>query len=313
MTLPPEAFFLPAAAVSGGQRLCLYHAAQSASPRGLVLYIHPFAEEMNKSRRMAALQSRALSQAGFAVLQIDLHGCGDSSGDFGDASWQSWVDDVLQGCQWLRERVGCEAKSGETLNDGQRDLPLWLWGLRAGCLLAVAAAGQIGRSCHFLFWQPPTSGKLLLQQFLRLKVAGNLMGGPAKGVMQGLRLQLTGGVAVEVAGYMLAPDLACGLEQALLAPPAHAASTAATGAQTTGAAPAQCVAWFELSTREEASLSPASAQAISQWQHAGFQVSSALVQGPSFWQTTEIEDAPALIQATLNAVTRTPQSRPQSE
>ena len=69
-----------------------------------MLYIHPFAEEMNKSRRMAALQSRALAQAGYAVLQIDLLGCGDSSGDFGDATWQSWVSDVVLGCQWLRSQ-----------------------------------------------------------------------------------------------------------------------------------------------------------------------------------------------------------------
>lgn len=314
MPLPPEAFFLPATAASGGQRLCLFHPAQSVNPRGLVLYIHPFAEEMNKARRMAALQSRALAQAGFAVLQIDLHGCGDSSGDFGDASWQSWVDDVLLGCQWLRERAGCEATSGaasdalsgavfgETFNDSKRDVPLWLWGLRAGCLLAVAAAQRMTQPCHFVFWQPPTSGKLLLQQFLRLKVAGELMGGQTKGVMQCLRQQLADGLPVEIAGYMLAPDLACGLEQALLAPPANAAQTAAMGANITGAAPTQRVAWFELSTREDASLSPASAQAISQWQRAGFQVSSQQVQGPSFWQTTEIEDAPALIQATLRAM-----------
>ena len=67
-----------------------------------MVYIHPFAEEMNKARRMAALQSRALAAAGFDVLQIDLLGCGDSSGDFGDATWNDWVNDVVHGCRWLR-------------------------------------------------------------------------------------------------------------------------------------------------------------------------------------------------------------------
>lgn len=47
--------------------------------RGSIVYIHPFAEEMNKSRRMAALQARALTLAGFAVLQLDLIGCGDEA------------------------------------------------------------------------------------------------------------------------------------------------------------------------------------------------------------------------------------------
>ena len=300
MLASPEAFFLPAAAASGGQRFCLYHPAQSACPRGLLLYIHPFAEEMNKARRMAALQSRALAQAGFSVLQVDLHGCGDSSGDFGDASWQGWVDDVRQGCRWLRER-----------HRSQGEVPMWLWGLRAGCLLAVEAARQLNEPCHFLFWQPPAAGKLLLQQFLRLKVAGDLMGGQAKGVMPAMRQQLADGRSVEIAGYLLAPALANGMEQALLTPPGHAVEGAGK-ANAADAAPAQRVVWLELTTREDASLSPVSTQTINQWQNAGYQVTSETVQGPAFWQTTEIEDAPALIQATLTAVT-TPQSHPQSE
>ncbi len=137
-----------------GQRFCLFHPAQASQVLGAVLYIHPFAEEMNKSRRMAAMQSRALAKAGFAVLQIDLLGCGDSSGDFGDASWQSWLDDVQRGAKWLAERV---------------QAPLWLWGLRAGCLLAVDAARNISPTPNFIFWAPTPSGKLLLQQFLRLE------------------------------------------------------------------------------------------------------------------------------------------------
>ncbi|MBN9422686.1 MAG: alpha/beta hydrolase, partial [Candidatus Accumulibacter sp.] len=118
-----EAFFLPA---TSGQRYCLFHRpATEGAARGALVYVHPFAEEMNKSRRMAAVQARALAAAGYAVLQIDLHGCGDSSGDFADASWAGWLDDVELACAWLRAR--CAA-------------PLWLWGLRSGCLLAAEAA-----------------------------------------------------------------------------------------------------------------------------------------------------------------------------
>ncbi|MCK7493610.1 MAG: alpha/beta hydrolase [Comamonadaceae bacterium] len=76
---------------------------------------------MNKSRRMAALQSRALAAAGFAVLRVDLLGCGDSAGDFGDATWPRWVDDVVAAARWLRRQ-----------HPDAADAPLWLWGLRAG-------------------------------------------------------------------------------------------------------------------------------------------------------------------------------------
>ena len=281
----PQAFFLPAGAAQttpNNQRFCIFYPAEgganSGAARGLVLYIHPFAEEMNKARRMAALQARALAQAGYAVLQIDLLGCGDSSGDFGDAGWQDWVDDVVRGCRWLRQH-------GSAPGADSSQVPLWLWGLRAGCLLAVEAAGQLGEPCNFLFWQPPAAGKPLLQQFLRLKVAGDMLGGEGKGVMAGMRQQLSSGVPVEVAGYLLSPGLATGLEQATLQPPAHPA-------------PVQRVEWLELSTRDDASLSPVSAQTLGDWQLTGYTARSHIVTGPAFWQTTEIEDAAALIAAT---------------
>jgi exosortase A-associated hydrolase 2 len=78
-----------------GQRFCIHHPPALATPLGLVVHVHPFAEEMNKSRRMAAQQARALAAAGFAVLQIDLLGCGDSAGDSSDATWAAWLADVV--------------------------------------------------------------------------------------------------------------------------------------------------------------------------------------------------------------------------
>ena len=286
MASRPQAFFLPSDSPDGGQRFCLYYPPATTSvstfARGLVLYIHPFAEEINKARRMAALQSRAMAQAGYAVLQIDLLGCGDSSGDFGDATWQSWVSDVLQGCHWLRSQSNIQSA-------GSDNVPLWLWGLRAGCLLAVEASGQLVEACNFLFWQPPSSGKPLLQQFLRLKVAGDMLGGQSKGVMESMRQQLAAGSPVEIAGYMLSSGLALGLEQAALVPPASLGA-------------GQRVEWFELSTRENAGLSPVSAKTIAQWQQAGFRINNHIAHGPAFWQTTEIRDAPALLAATTAAL-----------
>ena len=276
-----EAFFLPNPSPAGGQRFCIYHRAAGNTLRGQVLYVHPLAEEMNKSRRMAALQARAMAADGYAVLQVDLLGCGDSSGDFGDATWSAWIDDVLAAHQWLRSQL----TPGKGLLPNEPP-PMWLWGLRAGCLLAVEAARKLPEPCHFLFWAPAPAGKPLLQQFLRLKVAGDMLAGNARGVMDGLRAQLAAGNAVEVAGYALNPALASGLEQAALNPPGASAR----------------VEWLELSTRDAATLTPVAAQAQARWQQAGYSVRSHLVTGPSFWQTAELEDAPALITATLAAM-----------
>lgn len=244
-----------------------------------MLYVHPFAEEMNKSRRMAALQSRALAKAGFAVLQIDLLGCGDSTGDSSDAQWDRWIDDLAAAHEWLRKRA---------------DGPFWFWGLRAGCLLAADAAAQIKEEdSHFLFWQPASAGKPLIQQFLRLKTAGEMIGGATKGAVETLRRQLAQGEAIEVAGYALAPQLVQGFDQATLAPPA-------------GRHPQRRVEWIEVSTRDGATLLPASTVAVERWCAAGFQVRTRIVPGPAFWQTTEIEEAPELIDATLAALAAAP-------
>jgi exosortase A-associated hydrolase 2 len=266
----PEPFFL---AAGDGQRFCLHHPPADGNARGAVVYVHPWAEEMNKSRRMAAIQARALAEAGYAVLQIDLHGCGDSSGDFGDATWAAWIDDVVRGARWMQER---------------HDATLWLWGLRAGCLLAVASSAAMGPGCNFLFWQPTISGKLALQQFLRLKVVSDLQDGRGKAALEKARRDLAEGRAVEIAGYQVGPALAQGLEQAALEPPAT---------------PGRLI-WLELATRQDATLLPASEQSLTTWRTKAEQTYAQVVAGPAFWQTTEIEEAPSLIGATLSALRR---------
>ncbi|MFG6416567.1 hydrolase 2, exosortase A system-associated [Roseateles sp. DC23W] len=266
-----EIFFLPAG--EGEQRLCIFHSPATQTV-GRVLYLHPFAEEMNKTRRMASLAARAMAQAGYAVLQMDLRGCGDSSGDFHQASWASWQDDVRLGLTWLDCHAG--------------DSPLWLWSLRASSLLASEAWG---RAVNHLFWQPVTSGQLALQQFLRMKMAAELGGGQKKGVVQTLKQQLAGGEAVEVAGYRLSPDLANGLETARLVP----------------AGPAARVEWIDITSRAMGGPSavvfaPVVQQAMNTWHDAGWRVAARQVVGPSFWASTEIETSPALIDASLEAL-----------
>lgn len=262
-----EPFFL---AVAGGQRLCIHHPPARA-PRAALLYVHPWAEEMNKSRRMVALQARALAAQGFAVLQVDLHGCGDSSGELVDASWSGWLDDLAAALQWLRQR---------------HDAPLWLWGLRSGALLAAQAAARLDTAYGLLLWQPAASGKALLQQFLRLKAAASLQGGAAKATLDAARAALAAGGSVEVAGYTLGAAVAQGLEAATLAlPPA-----------------VRQVLWLEVTTRQPPALLPASEALVQAWQAAGHAVHAQAVAGPAFWQTQEIEDAPELLAATLAAL-----------
>lgn len=261
-----EAFYLP---TSAGQRFCLFHPADdSAVQHGAVVYVHPFAEEMNKSRRMASLQAKAMASSGYSVLQIDLHGCGDSSGDFGDATWEAWIEDVMQACYWLKKRSSS---------------PLWLWGLRTGCLLAGEVADRIGQSSNLLLWQPVVSGKQFLQQFLRLKIAGGIQSGESKGQMERMRAQLAQGKSLEISGYQLSSELSQGLEQAELLSSVHCSR----------------IEWIELSGNPDGSISPLARTRLDKWQAEGRNARGHLINGPAFWQTAEIAECPALIEASI--------------
>ncbi|QGZ40568.1 exosortase A-associated hydrolase 2 [Pseudoduganella flava] len=266
---PPQPFFLDGGAAA---RFCLYHApahAPAGQCAGAWLYLHPFAEEMNKSRRMAALLARALAAQGHAVLQLDLYGCGDSAGDFGDARWETWRDDVLRGLQWLERQ--CGRRPG-------------LWGLRLGALLALDVAATVDVPA-LLLWQPITSGAQCLTQFLRLKVASQMLtDGAAGNGTAALRHALAAGEALEIAGYRLDPALAAAID----------------GCDGTRLpAPACPVHWYEVAADSGRPLSPAAARVTDGWRAAGATVATHVVAGPQFWATQEIEECPALLDATL--------------
>jgi exosortase A-associated hydrolase 2 len=283
---PAQAFFLPAA---DGERFCLYHAAAGNEPRGAFVYVHPFAEEMNKCRRMAALQARAFARAGYAVLQIDLHGCGDSSGDFGDARWDTWLDDLQRAHAWLAQ---------------QQAAPVGWWGMRLGALLALDAAARQAASTEsaasagpVVLWQPVINGELFMTQFLRMRVASSMMaaapdasGGAAAPAApdkasstQAMRAAMAGGESLEVGGYLVAPALAGAIDGLKLA------KLAVPGMQ---------VHWFEVVAEEGRNLPPAAAAAETALRAAGVALQVHRVVGPAFWTTQEIADCPALITAT---------------
>jgi len=168
---------------------CIHLYLAGVTCKGSILYLHPFAEEMHKSRCMAALQARHFAQAGYAVLQVDLTGCGDSSGDFADATWQAWLNDARRAHDWLSSRHAA---------------PVSLWGLRIGASLAVELASTLPDIEQLLLWQPVVNGEQYLNQFLRIKLAGEMLSqGQAQNGTKALRASLEAGSNIEVGGYML--------------------------------------------------------------------------------------------------------------
>ena len=256
-----EAFFL---ATPLGARYCLFHAPRGHC-RGALVYVHPFAEEMNKSRRMAAIQARALAALGYGVLQIDLAGCGDSDGEFGDARWEHWKADLAAASAWLQERLG---------------QPVGLWGLRLGALLALDYA-RSAPVAQLLLWQPVLQGAAFMTQFLRLRVAGAMLDGAeaAGSGTRELRARLQAGEALEIAGYLLAPQLAASID----------------ALDAVQLAPSCRTHWIEMVAGPERALPPAAARVAAAWTSEPLMHKVACA---PFWSTQEISESANLVAAT---------------
>lgn len=267
--LRADAFFLET--TPGPLFVLLYEPAGPV--RGGFVYLPPFAEEMNKSRRMAALQARACAQAGYAVLLLDFFGTGDSAGDFGDADWTTWKTNARAAAEWLQTRIG---------------QPVGLWGLRTGALLAAELASAPGQAFSALvFWQPVLNGDTFLTQFLRLKIATEMLSDGDKVDTQSLKTSLEAGESVEIAGYQLSSKLALGLRQAKME---------------TLTPLVQRVVWREVVAQADRPVTPPSLRTVSRWQQAGLGVDAGTAVGEPFWITPEIAESSLLIKSTMQGI-----------
>jgi len=238
--------------------------------RGGVLFVPPFAEEMNKSRRQVMLQARALATLGYGVLLVDLYGTGDSEGEFAAGRLDAWRNDLVAGCRWLG-REGFE--------------PVVAWGLRWGALLATDVLRTLGLR-RLLLWQPVADGRQYMDQFFRLRTAASMMRGGARETAQDLRRQLEAGATIEVAGYELHPELVRANDNLRLDAP-----------------PGGCVVdWLEVVRDADTQVSVGSQRMIASWRQTGVDVRPAAVVGQQFWATVETTVAPALIEHTSQSL-----------
>ena len=266
---PAQPFFIQGTA---GKLFALYYPSQRETARRRdIIFLPPFAEEMNKSRRMLTLQARRLAGAGFGVLVLDLYGTGESQGDFGQARWSIWKDDVVAARAWLQHR-------GAT--------SIGALGLRLGALLALDLARQQDRFFERLvLWQPVINGASMINQFLRLRLAADMMSGAEeRESTQSLRRTMASGRSIEVGGYELAPELVTAIDELRIEQMLNKDSPP--------------VSWLELVSEEGRSFVPASQRVIEQWREKGMHVDAKQVSGPPFWSSAEIAEAPLLLQAT---------------
>jgi exosortase A-associated hydrolase 1/exosortase A-associated hydrolase 2 len=254
---------------SRGALLALYYTPTGTPhPAGDVLVVPAFAEEMNRCRAMVALQARALARIGIGTLVLDPFGTGDSDGEFSEATWSTWRDDLQRGVRWLREKGG-----------GCRTL----WGIRLGALMAADLAAEDRGLDRLLFWQPALEGKQHFTQFLRIRIAAELERSGGIKSTEDLRKLAAGGEIIEVSGYRLNGDLARELD-ALRLPEAARLRHAS-------------VIWCEVVPAPDSNVPRGNLKIMEAWQAAGIEVQFERVVGPAFWQVHEREVATDLIVA----------------
>lgn len=250
----PMSFFLSAPA--GNLFAMYYRPNESAPDLGDVLYVHPFAGEMAASRNVIAALSRNLAHLGFGVLTVDLFGCGDSSGDFREARWEIWREDLAAAVRWLQDQ------GRDRLN---------LWGLRLGALLAMDFAAQSGESFErIVLWQPVLSGQAMLTQFLHMNLDEMEIGAVGRQLTNPeYRKSLPAGQTIEVAGYELPSELIHAIDKISLEP---------LGNPLLGP-----IHWIEMCPKTESPLRPESSRLVEAWRAGGIPVSTHKLRGSPFW------------------------------
>ncbi len=266
----PHPFFL---SVAEGRLFCIYH--EPVLPvRGNVLVVPAFNEEMNRCRSMVTMQAQELARHGIGTLVVDLFGTGESDGQYNDARWELWLDNVRQARKWLDNRPGgCAA----------------LLGIRLGVPLAFESIVGDMHAPAVIAWQPVIDGKQYLTQFMRMRIAGNMdRTDIPKETSNTLRATLSEGNSIEIAGYEIHPEMAVALDKVRLVSLAPLNGVS--------------VAWFEKGNGEDLAILPASRQLLDTWKQAGTQVFEESFDGPAFWALHDRFTAPALICKTANYV-----------
>jgi exosortase A-associated hydrolase 2 len=238
----------------------------SVATRGGVLLLPPFLEEMNKARRMLALQARSLAAAGYLSLLVDYFGTGDSEGELEEADLEGWQVDVETACDTLLRRAPG---------------PKGVIALRAGALLLAPAFKALEPAVTVL-WAPISQGARYRKELYRAAVLSARLAGEERSTQQ-LEERVRDGLPVDVLGYRLGARWLLQLGEASAPVPPEAGS---------------CV-WIDVNVA--GAPSPASVREITSWSRTAT-VRHEAQPGPSFWATQEIAELPALLDGTVRAL-----------
>jgi len=145
--------------IDGVRMYGMIHLPDSA--RAGLVFCHPFAEERKSAYRAMVSAARAFVDAGIAVLRFDYRGCGESEGEFEDATVSTRLADIERAMELLKQEAGLDR--------------VGLLGLRLGALFAAQVAEKRGDLPMLVLWEPATNGKSYFMADLRKKLIKEMM------------------------------------------------------------------------------------------------------------------------------------------
>jgi len=261
-----------------GRLVGMLHSPTDA-PRGPgVVFCHAFAEERKSSALVMARLARAVAAAGRPALRFDYYGCGDSEGEFVEATARTHLDDVGTAARFLQERTG-------------RD-EFILLGLRMGATLAARAAEELPGCKGLVLIEPLADGATYFDGQMRRSLVRNMLtradgnGGARDG---DLRRQMTAeDEVIDMDGFALSAE-ACRELSALSIRP---------GGVTFGRPVLVCQVHFRDTPR------PDMEAVCATYRQAGADVSFERLVLPPFWNRIEVTLAPELEEAVRGWLTR---------
>lgn len=129
------------------------HRPRANRTKGGVVLCYPIGQEYMRIHRTYSELARSLTSAGYCVLRFDYFGCGDSQGEFIDATFERWADDIHSAHEEL-----CSAA-------GVREA--WLVGSRLGANLALDASPGLPNIEGLVLWEPIVEGEAYISTLRR--------------------------------------------------------------------------------------------------------------------------------------------------
>ena len=157
-----------------------------------VIFVPPFAEEMNRSKRMYVLCARLLADAGIHSLCFDFIGTGDSSGEWGDFNYSDWKNNLIDVYRLAKKFAP----------------KISLVTLRDSALISLNLIKQADIQIDkCVLWDPIDSGEVLIRQLVRMKIASAMAGDLKKITTKEVLESVEQSGFLEVGGYHVSSEL----------------------------------------------------------------------------------------------------------